>query len=159
MNDKRIFKIEHKNPVWSAVVENAVRAIRDWAATGDLQLTLQDVKRTLDQNAAMWPSLQDIATQVVWPHTVGGEWQIGLMPKESWKAVLTAAFERETQMAQAVGGGTVMVGASTSKYGKRKMYDFLTFVHAFGAEKEVEWSLRARDTFGDFGVTEQRRAA
>lgn len=158
MSDKRIFKIERKNPAWPVVLERAVAAIREWAAAGDLQLTLQDVIRTLDQNAAMWPSLQDIALQVPWPHTVGGEWQIGLMPKESWKAVLTSAFERETQMAQAVGGGTVMVGASTSKYGKRKMGQFLEFVHAFGAERGVEWSLRARDTFGDFGVG-QRAAA
>lgn len=108
-----------------------------------------DPKRTPDQNRKLWPMLTDISRQKPWPHTRGGEWVIDTMPQPSWKAVLTAAFEKEMQMAQGIGGGTVMVGASTSNYGIRKFSDFIEFLYAQGAEWGIVWSERSQKNFAD----------
>ena len=99
-----------------------------------------DRKRTPDQNRKMWPMLTDFARQIDWPHTKRGQWRIAKMPPMSWKAVLTAAFEQEMEMAQGLEGGQVMVGASTSNYGVRKFADFINFLYATGNERGVVWS-------------------
>ena len=158
MSAKQTFKVERKFDRWQDVARRAMTAIKEAALSGrDFQVVIDDIKRTLDQNSAMWPALTDFSRQVEWPHTVNGQWVIGKMPKEAWKAVLTSAFEQQTETAQGLGGGIVMVGAQTSKYGKRKMSDFLTFVRAEGNDRGVQWSEKARDTFSEYIVP--RRAA
>lgn len=158
MNDKRLFAARRDNPRLPLVVDGAVAEIRRRVLDGeDFDVEVREPKRTLDSNACMWATLADIARQVEWPHTKGGEWKIGLMDSDSWKAVLTAAFEQETKQAQGIGGGTVMLGARTSQYSRRKMGELLEFVHAFGAERGVKWSARAQDEMADFGPV--RRAA
>lgn len=158
MTDKRLFAARRDNPRLPLVIDGAVAEIRRRVLDGeDFDVEVREPKRTLDSNACMWATLADIARQVEWPHTKGGEWKIGLMGSDSWKAVLTAAFEQETKQAQGIGGGTVMLGARTSQYSRRKMGELLEFVHAWGAEKGVKWSARAQDEMADFGPV--RRAA
>lgn len=158
MTDKRLFAARRDNPRLPLVIDGAVAEIRRRVLDGeDFDVEVREPKRTLDSNACMWATLADIARQVEWPHTKGGEWKIGLMDSDSWKAVLTAAFEQETKQAQGIGGGTVMLGARTSQYSRRKMGELLEFVHAFGAERGVKWSARAQDEMADFGPV--RRAA
>lgn len=123
------------------------------------EVEVREPRRSLDANAAMWATLADVAAHVEWPHTVDGTWQIAKMDSDSWKAVLTAAFEAETRMAQAVNGGTVMLGARTSKFSKRRMGDFLTFVHAFGSERGVRWSDKALEDLAQWAPAERRVAA
>ena len=118
-----------------------------------------DLKRTSDQNRKMWPMLTDFARQKKWPHTKSGEWVIELMPPGSWKAVLTAAFEKELQMAQGIGGGTVMVGASTSNYGLRKFCDLIEFLYAQGAELGIVWSEKSQANFEDVRAAAPKRSA
>lgn len=114
-----------------------------------------DRKRTGTQNSKMWPMLTDISRQVDWPHTdKAGNWRIGKMPPMPWKAVLTAAFEREMAMAQGWDGGTVMVGASTSNYGVRKFAEFIEFIYACGSEKGVVWSEKSEQTRAMYGRRE-----
>ncbi len=108
-----------------------------------------DLKRTSDQNRKLWPMLNDFAKQKPWPHTKGGEWVIDMMPPGAWKAVLTAAFEGELNMAQGIGGGTVMIGASTSNYGLRKFCDLIEFLYAQGAERGIVWSEKSKQNFDD----------
>lgn len=156
--ERETYIVKNDNPRKGDVVERAIAAIRLLAEAGqEFQIWLDGIKRTLDQNAAMWPALTDIAEQVKWPHTRGGNWVIDRMPPKSWKAVLTAAFEQETEMAQGLNGGTVMVGASTSSYSKKKMGDFLTFLHAEGTERGVRWSKKAAERFDEYDVI--KRAA
>lgn len=158
MTDKRLFAARRDNPRLPLVIDGAVAEIRRRVLDGeDFDVEVREPKRTLDSNACMWATLADIARQVEWPHTKGGEWKIGLMDSDSWKAVLTAAFEQETKQAQGIGGGTVMLGARTSQYSRRKMGELLEFVHAWGSEKGVKWSARAQDEMADFGPV--RRAA
>lgn len=158
---KRTFLIDpQRNASWPQVLSRAVSAISDWAKAGPVQVTIGEPKRTLDSNAAMWATFADIAHQVEWPHTKDGNWTIGLMDSASWKAVLTAAFEQETKQAQGIGGGTVMLGARTSQYSRRKMGDFIEFVQAFGTERGVKWSASAQDEMAQFApTTKQQRAA
>ena len=108
-----------------------------------------DMKRTTDQNKKMWPMLTDIAKQKKWPHTQNGEWVIDNMSPMSWKAVLTAAFEGAVMMAQGIGGGMVMVGASTSNYGARKFSDLIEFLYAQGGEWGIVWSEKSKQNFAD----------
>lgn len=147
-----------RNASWPKVLSAAVQAISDWVKNGPVQVTVGEPKRTLDSNAAMWCTFADIARQVEWPHTQGGEWKIGLMDSSSWKAVLTAAFEAECQQAQGIGGGTVMLGARTSQYNRRKMGEFISFVEAFGSERGVKWSASAQDEMAQFAPTNRRAA-
>ncbi len=144
---KRLFVMRHDNPQRLVVADRAIAELLERVGAGqDTEVEIREPRRTLDANACMWATLGDIAAQVDWPHTNGkGEWAIGRMPAEAWKAVLTAAFEQETRMAQGVGGGTVMLGARTSQYSRRKMGEFIEFAHAFGAERGVRWSAKAEE--------------
>nr|WP_313470832.1 recombination protein NinB [Stenotrophomonas geniculata] len=156
---KRTFLIDPQgNRNWPQVISNVVHAINDWIKGGPVQITLDEPKRTLDANSAMWATLADIARQVEWPHTKGGNWTIGLMDSDSWKAILTAAFEQETKQAQGIGGGTVMLGARTSQYSRRKMGEFIEFVQAFGTERGVKWSASAQDEMAQFAPPSRRVA-
>ncbi|HFF6210415.1 TPA: recombination protein NinB [Stenotrophomonas maltophilia] len=156
---KRTFLIDPpNNSNWPQVISNVVRAINEWLKGGPVQITLDEPKRTLDQNAAMWPALTDISHQVEWPHTdADGMWTVGLMSPESWKAVLTAAFEMETRQAQGLRGQTVMLGARTSKYSRRKMGEFLTFIHAEFSDR-VRWSDSAVERLAQFAPPSRRVA-
>lgn len=156
---KRTFLIDPpNNSNWAQVISTVVRAINEWLKGGPVQITLDEPKRTLDQNAAMWPALTDISRQVEWPHTdADGMWTVGLMSPESWKAVLTAAFEMETRQAQGLRGQTVMLGARTSKYSRRKMGDFLTFIHAEFSDR-VRWSDSAVERLAQFAPPSRRVA-
>lgn len=159
MTDKQTFQIKQDNPLRQAVVDRLVAAVVAWVASGkDLMVTLSDVTRTLDQNAAMWPALTDICRQV--PLVVyRKDGSTRQATPYDWKDVMTAAYEEETEWVPGLRGGVVMLGARTSKYGKKKMGDFLTFLNAEGNERGVKWSAPARDKFAEFGVYESRRVA
>lgn len=96
---------------------------------------LKDTDRTLEQNDLLWPYLRGFSRQVPW--IVNGV-EIH-MSEDEWKDVLTAAFHKETRMAKAFdGSGVVMLGASTSQMGKRIFSEFMEFVIAAAAEREVQ---------------------
>lgn len=147
MTESRTFVMDLRNERRGDVLENCIAAIRQWASVANLQVRLSDIRRTLDQNAAMWPALTDFANQV--------EWEIdGVVQKlapEDWKDLLTAAFFLEIRTAPALhGGGRVMLGHRTSKFGRKEMGEFLEFLHAEGAERGVRWSAPARERFDEF---------
>ena len=83
----------------------------------------------------MWPILQAFADQLQWP--INGRME-QITPDE-WKDILTAAFKRETvRVAMGLDGGMVMLGARTSKMGKREFSEWLDFLHATAAARGVE---------------------
>lgn len=113
--------------------KRAMQAVAD-AAVG-LCVTIGEVTRTLEQNAAQWPILQAFADQMQWPINGRMEW---LTPDE-WKDILTAAFKRETvRVAMGLDGGMVMLGARTSKFAKKEFSDWLEFLHATAANREID---------------------
>ena len=118
-----------------------------------------DPPRSPEQNDKQWPMLRDISRQVPWWHTnAGGHWVFKPMNEASWKAVLTAGFERETRMALGTDGHTaVMVGASTSKYSTSKFADYIESIYSFGSDHDVVWSEKSETLLAE--VRHNRRAA
>ena len=96
-----------------------------------------DPSRSNDQNSLMWKILDAFSKQKPWP--VNGE--SVLMDAESWKDVLTAAFDADTQprVARGYNGGVVMLGRRTSKWGKAKFSEFIDWLQAAAVEMNVEW--------------------
>src|SRR5690606_32293093 len=92
--------------------------------------------RSLDQNSLMWSVLADLSRQVQWP--VNG--QLETLSPEEWKDVITASLTEENKIAQGIRGGFVMLGKSTSRMTIREMTEVIEFAHAFGAERDVQWS-------------------
>lgn len=130
--DKRVFKLVHGQARSGAVV-----AVQQ--APEGYVVTVAEPTRSLDQNAAMWPILQAFADQLQWPVNGAMVW----MSPDEWKDVLSAAYKRETvRVAMGLDGGMVMLGSRTSKFGVREMSEFIEFLHATAAAREVDLHYR-----------------
>lgn len=125
---KRTFILAHQQ-----ARDNVSRFAQE-AAQG-VVVTFAEPTRNLEQNAAQWPILQAFADQLVWP--VNGK-MVKMTPEE-WKDVLTAAFRKETaRLAMGLDGGVVMLGQRTSKFTKPEFSQWLEFLHAIAADREVQ---------------------
>ena len=97
-------------------------------------VTVGEPNRTLDQNAAQWPILQAFSKQLQWPTNGVMCW----MTEADWKDVLTAAFRQESvRVAPGLNGGMVMLGQRTSGFGKSEFSEWLEFLHATAAARDV----------------------
>lgn len=128
MSDKRHFVLSH-----DLARQNALRCVQD--APSGYGVTVAELTRSVEQNAAQWPILDAFSKQLQWPVNGRMEW----LTDTEWKDILTAAFERESvRLAMAFDGpGVVMLGQRTSKFGKRKFSDWLEFLHAAAAARGV----------------------
>lgn len=100
-------------------------------AGNKLVLTIEEQKRSTEQNALLWSVLTDLSKQVLWH----GE----KLTKEEYKDLLTAGLKKQRAI-PGIDGGFVVLGTSTSKMTKQEMTDLITLAHAFGDEREVKWS-------------------
>jgi hypothetical protein len=100
-------------------------------AGNKLVLTIEEQKRSAEQNALMWSVLSDLSKQVKWH----GE----TLTKEEFKDLLTAGLKKQRAI-PGIDGGFVVLGSSTSKMTKQEMSDLITLAHAFGDERGVKWS-------------------
>lgn len=132
MKDKRIYRLVH--------AEARRRAAQDIASAPEGYIAVvQEPNRSLDQNAAQWPILQAFADQLQWPINGKLEW----LTDEEWKDILTAAFMREqARVAPGLDGGMVLLGQRTSKFGKKQFSDWLEFLHATAAARDVDLNYR-----------------
>lgn len=118
---------------YSATIGSVTNMITRGLQTGPVLVTMGRPKRNTDQNAKMWALLSDLSQQV---EHYGRRYK-----PEDWKDILTAGFEGAMRFAPTMrGDGIVALGARTSEYSKERMSEFLEFVQAFGAEREVKWS-------------------
>lgn len=132
MPEKRVFKLVHATARRLAT-ESVQQAPEGYC------VTVSEPTRSLDQNAAMWPILQAFADQLQWPVNGAMVW----MTPDEWKDVLSAAFKRESvRVAMGLDGGMVMLGSRTSKFGVREMSDFIEFLHATAAARDVDLRYR-----------------
>ncbi len=132
MSEKQVFKMVH-----ATARARAMAAVQH--APEGYCVTVSEPTRSLDQNAALWPLLQAFADQLQWPVNGSMVW----MTPDEWKDVMSAAFEQESvRIAQGLDGGVVMLGRRTSKYGVRKMSEFLDFLHATAAARGVDLHYR-----------------
>mgnify|MGYP000054635037 CR=1 FL=1 len=97
-------------------------------------VTIKEPTRNSEQNALMWVWLEAFAEHLEWP--VNG--RMVHMTKEDWKAVLSSAFRKEVaRLAMGLDGGVVMLGASTSKMGRREFAEFIEFIQSVAADRGV----------------------
>ena len=119
---------------------------------------MSELIRTLDQNAAMWPALHDLAAQVGYkPARWRGDRCIeegrycALRPgvrqlsPDDWKDVMTALWKTSTGVRiryapHPDGHGLIALGLRTSKLSKRSMSDLLDCIYAFGAQYGVRFT-------------------
>lgn len=94
-------------------------------------VTIGEPTRTTDQNAKLWPMLDDISKQV--------DWYGNKLTPEEWKDVFSAALSKQ-KVVPGIDGGFVVCGSRTSKMGRKEFSDLLGLITAFGAEKGVKWS-------------------
>lgn len=109
---------------------NAIEAIR--AAPDGYLVTISEPKRSLEQNAALWSALHEIATQV--------EWYGQKLSAEDWKDMLTASLRKSRVVPGIDPGSFVVTGLHTSKMTVAEMSALLDLAYAFGAEKGVVFS-------------------
>lgn len=101
---------------------NALEAIKN--APAGYEVTISEKTRSDAQNALLWPILKQFARQKAWK--VNGK--LEKLTPEEWKDILTASFYQEVRYAESLsGGGLVILGARTSKMGKKTFSEFIEF--------------------------------
>lgn len=123
-------RIEDERQIRAALMW-AEKMIRWGLQAGPVFIRLGRERRTLEQNALMWPLLTDLSQQVRWHG-------LTLKPDE-WKDLATACF-RGQRVVPGIEGGFVAIGTSTSAMSKKKFSEFIEYLFAFGAEQGVQWS-------------------
>jgi hypothetical protein len=122
---KQVFALVH--------TEARRRALHAVAAAPDGYIVrVSEPTRSLEQNALLWSRLNDIAEQV--------EWHGRMLDAESWKHIFSASLKKQDAV-QGLDGGFVVLGISTSRMNKRELSDLIELIHAFGAERDVQWTL------------------
>lgn len=109
---------------------------RHKAETGNpLVVTVdEECRRTAEQNALLWPILEQWSRQKPW--VVNGKTE--RLPKDDWKVILTASFRGETaRIAPGLDGGMVLLGISTRAMGKREFSRFLDWLFAAAHHHDV----------------------
>lgn len=104
-------------------------------APDGMVVTIREATRSLEQNALLWPLLNDLSEQVEWP--VNGVAQ--KLSPDDWKDIATAALTQEQRVATGLDGGFVFIGRRTSTLSKRAFSDLIEIIYAFGARHGVKW--------------------
>jgi hypothetical protein len=102
------------------------------AAPDGYAVTVSEPTRTTDQNAKLWPMLDDIAGQTIW-HGMD-------LSRNDWKEIFTASLKKCRVAPNLEGNGFVVLGLSSSNLSKREFSDLIELIYAFGAERGVVWS-------------------
>ena len=117
--------------------QNAAKAVME--APEGFIVTIQEPTRNLEQNARLWASLTEVSRQA--------DWHGNRLTPEEWKDVFSAALKRQ-KVVPGIDGGFVVIGARTSKMGKREFGELLELVYAFGAQHGVQFSDPAPEPLG-----------
>jgi hypothetical protein len=118
------FRLVHKG-----ARANAAQACM--AAPDGFVVTISEPTRTLEQNALMWPLLQEVSRQV--------DWYGQKLTDEEWKDVFSASLKKQ-KVVPGLDGGFVVCGQRTSKMSKKEFSELIELIYAFGAQKGVKFS-------------------
>lgn len=129
MADKQIFRFVHTEARRRAAAYCMV------APEGSIA-EFKDATRTLEQNAKMWPMLEDISKQV--------EWYKNWLTQDEWKDFFSAIILKQKVVPNMEGTGFIAVGGRTSKMGKKMFSDMIELMYAFGSEHDVIWSEKSK---------------
>lgn len=114
------------------------RTQRDYAkccieeAPDDFLCIIKKKTRSLEQNALMWSHLTDVSQQV--------DWYGRRLSPEDWKAIFTASLKKMDTV-PGIDGGVVVLGQATSKMNAGELNDLIELIRAFGAERNVRWTI------------------
>ena len=99
-----------------------------------LTLVLRKETRSAKQNNLMWSCLTDLSNQV--------EWYGKKFSPKGWKSFITAHLDGQELVPNMEGRGFVAIneGSSTSDMTIAEMTAVIDLCHAFGADKDVQWS-------------------
>lgn len=125
MSDKQLFVLAHP-----LARQRAAQAIQD--APQGYVVQIRAPTRSLEQNAALWAMLNDVAAQVVWHGRK--------LDAESWKHIFTSSLKRLDVVPNLDGTGFVVMGLSTSNMSKAAMSELLELIAAFAAQQGVKLS-------------------
>lgn len=133
MAKKKIFKL-----VSETVKNNLIDFVSSLPtdSKNPLVVCIQEMTRTLEQNARMWATLTDISKQVIWHG-------LKLTPEE-WKHVFTATLKGQKTVPNLDSTGFIVLGQSTRVMSKRELSNLLELAYSFGAENNVKWSEDAK---------------
>lgn len=107
--------------------ERAVHGVR--TAPQGYAVTIDEPTRTKEQNAALWPLLDEIAEQVIWCGTK--------LTNEEWKDIFVATLYGQKSVPNLDKTGFIILGRRTSKMSKRDFSQLLDLIAAFAAEHDV----------------------
>ena len=122
---RKVFILAHQT-----ARDRACQAIKE--APQGWAVAISEPTRTLEQNARLWASLNDVSKQV--------DWYGRKLTSEDWKHVFSSSLRKLEVVPNLDGTGFVALGQSTSKMTKRELSDLLELIYSFGAEKGVIWS-------------------
>ena len=116
------------NSIWPKVKDNL-------RAGKLLQLEIKPQSKSRDQEEKYHAMIGEIATQA---QHLGAKWSA-----EDWKRLLVDLFAKETGLQGGKiipsldGSGIVQLGLQTRNFTKEQAMEFITFLEAWGAEKEI----------------------
>jgi len=113
------------------VWESVCKAVKANESMGPIVIRLGRQKRNNGQNARLWATLTDVATQL--------EWYGEKLSQEDWKHVFTAALKKQKAV-PGIDGGFVVLATHTSRMSKAEFSELLELIYAFGSEHGVRWS-------------------
>ena len=120
---------------WQITINSdaARRRACEWVskAPDGYRVTVQEPKRSIQQNDRMWALLTQVSVQLVWH----GQ----RLSPEDWKTVFMAGLNQEMRMVPNIeGNGFVQLGRSSSKLSKAEMSDLMGLIEAFAAQHDVD---------------------
>lgn len=124
---KRTFILSH-----DTARDNAIQAVKD-APEGHC-VVIKPANRSLEQNALMWPLLQELSENV--------DWHGNKLSDEEWKDVLSASLKQQ-KVVPGIDGGFVVLGQRTSQMTKKDFSELLELIYAFGAQQGIDWKVAA----------------
>ena len=125
--------------VWELVC----KGIKANETKGPVILKLGRKKRNNGQNARLWATLTDVATQL--------DWYGEKLSQEDWKHVFTASLKKQKAV-PGIDGGFVVLATHTSTMNKTEFSELLELIYAFGSERGVRWSDPVMKYYEELGL-------
>jgi hypothetical protein len=120
----------HTVPLASGALRARAKGLIDRAPDGYV-VSIQEPRRTQEQNDRMWAMLTDVSVQMPMGrrHT-----------PDDWKAIFMNACGWECQFIEGLDGRPFPKGFRSSHLTKSQMTKLIDFMFAWGAEHGVRWS-------------------
>ena len=139
MSDQVVLQINQKNV--SGMIQQVVSLINKGLFKGAVEVVLRRPKRSLSQNAKMWPMLKDVQIQV--------NWYDQPLDNDDWKNMFMSSLNKQRAV-PGIDGGFVGLSKSTKKLNKAEFSQLIELIYAFGANNNVAWSEQALQTYSKY---------